>query len=59
MPVHLTGRIGEFDKIKSISKSFNIPIIEDAAQSIGSTYNGVKSGFWEMLLVSPLIHLKI
>ncbi len=44
MPVHLTGRVGEFDKIKDIANSYNIPIIEDAAQSIGSTFKNVKSG---------------
>ena len=44
MPVHLTGRIGELDKIKLISDKYNIPIIEDAAQSIGSSFNNVKAG---------------
>ena len=44
MPVHLTGRVGEFDEIYEISKSYNIPVIEDAAQAIGSTYKNKKAG---------------
>lgn len=44
MAVHLTGRICEMNKIKKISNNYNIPIIEDAAQSVGSKYYGKKSG---------------
>ena len=36
MPVHLTGRIGEFDEIKAIADKYNISIIEDQAQAIDS-----------------------
>jgi len=39
MVVHLTGRVCEMDKINAISKKYKIPIIEDAAQAIGSKYN--------------------
>lgn len=38
MVVHLTGRVCEMDKILKISKKYKIPIIEDAAQAIGSKY---------------------
>jgi dTDP-4-amino-4,6-dideoxygalactose transaminase len=44
MPVHLTGRICEMKKILAISKKYNIPIIEDAAQSIGSKYCNKMAG---------------
>ena len=44
MPVHLTGRICQMDKILKISKKYKIPIIEDAAQSIGSKFNNRPSG---------------
>lgn len=44
IPVHLTGRIGEIGEIKRIAKKNKIKIIEDAAQSFGSTYEGKKSG---------------
>ena len=44
MPVHLTGRIGEFDEIKAIADKYNISIIEDAAQAIGSFYKNKHAG---------------
>ncbi len=44
MPVHLTGRVCKMKKIISLSRQYNIPIIEDAAQSIGSKYYGKPSG---------------
>ncbi len=44
MPVHLTGRVCDMNKIIKISKKYKIPIIEDAAQSIGSKYNNKFSG---------------
>ena len=46
MPVHLTGRVCKMDKIAAISKKYNIPIIEDAAQSIGSKFNNKPAGFF-------------
>lgn len=46
MPVHLTGRMARMDEIKLIANKFNIPIIEDAAQAIGSRYNDIPSGKW-------------
>lgn len=44
MPVHLTGKICNMNIILNISKKYNIPIIEDAAQSIGSIYQNKLSG---------------
>ena len=44
MPVHLTGRVCEMDKILKISKKYNLSVIEDAAQAIGSKYNGIYAG---------------
>ena len=44
MPVHLTGRISEMFEIMKIANKYNIPVIEDAAQSIGSLYNNNPSG---------------
>ncbi len=46
MPVHLTGRMCSMDKIDKISKKYNIPIIEDCAQSIMSKYKGKMAGAW-------------
>lgn len=44
MPVHLTGRVCNMKEILAISKKYKIPVIEDAAQSIGSMHYGKKSG---------------
>ena len=44
MVVHLTGRVCEMDKILKISKEYKIPIIEDAAQAIGSKYKSKMAG---------------
>ncbi len=44
MPVHLTGRIAEMNEINKIARRKNIPVIEDAAQSVGSLYRGKPSG---------------
>jgi dTDP-4-amino-4,6-dideoxygalactose transaminase len=44
MPVHLTGRIADMDMLLPIAERHGLAVIEDAAQSIGSLYNGKKSG---------------
>ena len=38
--VHLYGNVCEMDKLLDISERFGIPIIEDAAEGIGSCWNG-------------------
>lgn len=40
MLVHYAGMVCDMDKFNKISKEFNIPIIEDAAHSLGSKYDG-------------------
>lgn len=44
LPVSLYGRPADFDQINKIADRFNIPVIEDAAQSFGAVYKGRKSG---------------
>ena len=46
MPVHLTGRMCNMQAITEISKKYNIPVIEDCAQSIFSKYKNKYSGTW-------------
>ncbi len=43
MPVSLFGQVPEIERIQEIAAKFNIPVIEDAAQSFGATRNGKKS----------------
>ncbi len=44
VPVHTYGFPTKIDKIIEICETYNIPVIEDAAESIGSEYNGKKTG---------------
>ena len=49
IPVHLYGNVADVEQLSEISKKHNIPIIEDSAQSLGSTYKGKHTGtFFEM-----------
>lgn len=43
MPVSLYGQCADMDAINDIAKRHEIPVIEDACQSFGATYNGKKS----------------
>ena len=40
MVVHWGGSPAEIDVINNIASKHNLPVIEDAAQALGSTYNG-------------------
>lgn len=42
--VHLYGQSAKLDEILSLCNQYDIPIIEDAAESLGSTYKGKASG---------------
>ena len=41
--VSLFGQCADFDAINSIASKYDLPVIEDGAQSFGATYNGRKS----------------
>jgi len=43
VPVSLYGQCADFDAINQIAEKYNIPVIEDAAQSFGATYKGRRS----------------
>lgn len=42
--VNLYGQSADMDKIMEICKKYNVPIIEDAAESLGATYKRKHSG---------------
>lgn len=42
--VHLYGTPAKLDEIVEICKKCNVPLIEDAAESLGSTYKGKQTG---------------
>jgi len=42
--VHLYGNLVEMDAIMSIAKKYNLAVLEDAAEGLGSEYKGRKAG---------------
>ena len=42
--VHLYGLCADMDRIMEICNKYNVPVIEDAAESLGSYYKGKHSG---------------
>lgn len=42
--VHLYGMPAQMDEIMDIANRYNIPVLEDAAEALGSTYKGRKCG---------------
>lgn len=44
LPVHVNGRTCDMDAIGAIAKRHNLGIVEDAAQALGSRFNGKPAG---------------
>src|SRR6202046_868023 len=44
MPVHLYGQSADMDPLMAVAKHYNLKVIEDAAQAIGTEYHGVRVG---------------
>lgn len=49
IPVHLYGMPAKIDEIQEIAKKFNVPIIEDAAEALGSKYKGMACGTFGLM----------
>jgi perosamine synthetase len=44
LPVDLYGNVPDWDDILDVAKKYNLAVIEDAAEAIGSTFRGKLSG---------------
>jgi dTDP-4-amino-4,6-dideoxygalactose transaminase len=44
IPVHLYGMPAQMDQILAIANQYDIPVLEDAAEALGSEYKGQKCG---------------
>lgn len=53
IPVHLYGMPAKMEEIMAVADFYDIPVIEDAAESLGSTLNGKHTGtFGQMGILS-------
>ncbi|MBA5247425.1 aminotransferase class I/II-fold pyridoxal phosphate-dependent enzyme [Marnyiella aurantia] len=51
--VHLYGMPAKMDELISVCNEYGVPMLEDAAEALGSTYKGVKCGtFGQMAILS-------
>ena len=49
IPVHLYGMPANMKDILSIAEKYEIPVIEDSAEALGSRYNGKKAGSFGLM----------
>jgi len=49
--VNLYGQSADFDPIIAICNAHNVPVIEDAAESLGATYKGTPSGRFGLMSI--------
>jgi len=49
MPVHILGNMCDMDRFLSIVKKYPLPIVEDATEALGTTYNGKSAGTFSPL----------
>ena len=51
MPVHVLGNMCDMPRLAQLAEDYNIPIIEDATESLGSYWDGKHSGSWGTMSV--------
>lgn len=44
IPVHLNGRVCDMGKLMKLAEKQDLIVIEDAAQALGASFNGIKAG---------------
>jgi dTDP-4-amino-4,6-dideoxygalactose transaminase len=44
LPVHLYGQCADWDAFAALKQSYNLLLVEDAAQAFGATWNGIPAG---------------
>lgn len=49
IPVHLYGMPAKISEITEVASKYQIPIIEDAAEALGSSYKGLKCGTFGLM----------
>jgi len=49
IPVHLYGMPAKIDQIQAIADQYQVPVIEDAAEALGSTLNGQACGTFGLM----------
>jgi aminotransferase in exopolysaccharide biosynthesis len=49
MPMHTFGFMCRMDKIVEVCDAWGIPVVEDAAEALGSQYRGQYAGSWGMM----------
>ncbi len=46
LPVHLSGYMADMPRIMALAKKYDLVVVEDACQSLGSSINGKGGGSW-------------
>lgn len=46
IPVHLSGYMADMPRVMQIAEKYNLTVVEDACQSLGSSINGKRAGSW-------------
>lgn len=46
IPVHLSGYMADMPRVMELAEKYNLAIVEDACQSLGSSIDGKRAGSW-------------